>query len=355
MKAWVLEDINEFTYREDVAQPEPAADEVLVKVKAAGICGSDIPRAYVSGAHKKPLIIGHEFSGEVLTVGADVDDKWKGRRVGIFPLIPCKTCAACRSKNYEMCSQYSYLGSRSDGGFAEYVAVPAWNLLELPEEVSFEQAAMLEPMAVAVHAIRQLERKQEDRVVVCGLGTIGQLVLMFLLERGMTNVYAIGSKEIQRKTVTAMGLSEDRYFDIHQGAVRDWLMEKTGGQGADAYFECVGRNETVSQAMELTAPKGRICLVGNPYGDMNLSKSVYWKILRQQLTIRGTWNSSFYGAEDEEAAKDDWHEVLRCLAAGRIHPEKLITHRFSLKDLDRGMQLMRDKSEEYIKVMGMFE
>ena len=155
MKAWVLEDIGKIQYKK-VSKPRIGEHEVLVEVKAAGICGSDIPRIYQTGAHRMPLIPGHEFAGRVVQTGENTDAKWQNKRVGIFPLIPCRSCIACRKGQYELCRNYSYLGSRQDGGFAEYVAVPESNLIELPETVSYEEAAMLEPMAVACHALRRV-------------------------------------------------------------------------------------------------------------------------------------------------------------------------------------------------------
>ena len=155
MKAWVLEDIGKIQYKE-VSKPLPGEHEVLVEVKAAGICGSDIPRIYQTGAHRMPLIPGHEFAGRVVQTGENTDAKWQNKRVGIFPLIPCHNCVACQKGQYELCRNYSYLGSRRDGGFAEYVAVPECNLIELPENVSYEEAAMLEPMSVACHAPRRV-------------------------------------------------------------------------------------------------------------------------------------------------------------------------------------------------------
>ena len=123
MKAYVLRGVNKFQMEEQ-ERPSLKSGEVLVKVMAAGICGSDIPRAYQTGAHVHPIIIGHEFSGQVVDVAPDVDGRWLNKRVGVFPLIPCRECIPCQKKQYEMCRNYSYLGSRRDGGFAEYAAVP---------------------------------------------------------------------------------------------------------------------------------------------------------------------------------------------------------------------------------------
>lgn len=355
MKAWVLEDINQFVLKEDYPLPKIKDNEVLVKVSATGICGSDIQRVYVTGAHQMPLIIGHEFAGKVVSVGKEVDDKWLEKRVGIFPLLPCKKCPSCMKKQYETCQNYNYLGSRTHGGFAEYVAVPAWNLLELPNSVSDEQAAMLEPMAVAVHAMRRISLNQEDTIAICGLGTIGLLLLMFLLEAGYTNVLAIGIKEIQRKKALELGLNVENYCDAKTCDVHTWLLEKTGQQGCDVFFECVGKNETIAQAIDGVAMGGKICFVGNPYTDVTLDKQVYWKILRRQLMLTGTWNSTFLGETDPNCQQDDWHYVLDRLSALSIHPEILITEKYSIYSINQGFILMNTKEKDYIKLMMQLE
>ncbi len=347
MKAWVLHGAGDLCL-EDVRKPLVRGGEVLVQVKAVGICGSDIPRIYKTGAHRHPLIPGHEFSGIVEQVGEGVNKSWLGKPVGVFPLIPCKTCLPCQREQYEMCRDYDYSGSRRDGAFAEYVAVPADNLIEMPEWVSFEAAAMLEPMAVAVHAIRRVAPLAEDTVAVCGLGTIGLLLVMFLKQSGIKNVLVIGNKEFQKQMVLKLGVAEECYCDSKTQAVDAWIMERTNHSGADVFFECVGKNETLVQAVNHTIPAGRICLVGNPYSDMTLEKNVYWKILRNQLTVTGTWNSSFTHDPD-----DDWHYARSCLALGVIDPTQLISHRFLLEDLDRGFCIMRDKTEDYVKIMGV--
>ncbi len=353
MKAWILHDVGSIRY-EETDKPQISENEVLVSVKAVGICGSDIPRIYRSGAHRMPLIPGHEFSGEVVETGSRADRGWLNKRVGIFPLIPCGSCMACRKEQYEMCRQYSYLGSRRDGGFAEYAAVPARNLMELPQNVTFEQAAMLEPMAVAVHAMRRVSIAQTDTVVICGLGTIGELLLMFVLERGVKKVFAIGNKDYQREKVLALGLPEDQFCDSRREDIKAWTDLRTDGAGADVFFECVGKNETVAQAVNLAAPGGSVCLVGNPDTDMRLDQQTYWKILRNQLKVTGTWNSSFFSSlSKKEGESTDWQYALELLEQGRIAPERLISHRFTLDHLDEGLHMMRDKSEDYLKVMAV--
>lgn len=373
MKAYVLHDIGDIRY-EEVKDPVLKPDEVLLEVKAVGICGSDIPRIFENGTYSFPLIPGHEFSGRIMETGAEADPVWLGKRAGVFPLLPCRNCAPCGQRHYEMCRNYSYFGSRTDGAFAQYVAVPVWNLVKLPDEVSYEAAAMLEPMAVAAHAMRSMGlgedaamsnagdgisaeeeagraaksigQNRKETVAVCGLGTIGLLLTMFLKEAGIEDLLVIGNKEFQKKNILDLGIPENRYLDSRDGDVVHRILDRTGGLGVDVFFECVGKNETVSQGLLATAPGGRIQLVGNPASDMNFDKNTYWKILRNQLTVRGNWNSTFL-----HSAGDDWHYVLDLLQKGKIHPEHYITQRFRLDELEKGLHIMKDKTEEYVKVM----
>lgn len=355
MKAWVLNNINDIGL-ETVDVPAPGSGEVLVSVKAAGVCGSDIQRVYETGAHVHPLIIGHEFSGTVAELGVNTDKKWLGRRVGVYPLIPCGKCIPCQRKEYEMCRSYGYLGSRRNGGFAEYAVVPADNLVELPGQVSFEEAAMLEPMAVAVHAMRRVLFSASDTIAVCGLGTIGLLLLMFLLEAQKSGknlfpqcagkIFAIGNKDIQKQIAINMGLPKECYCDSRVQPAGEWIKERTNGEGVDVFFECVGKNETFAQAIENTAAAGRVVLTGNPYSNMQLKKGAYWKILRNQLTVSGTWNSSY-----THTMEDDWNYVLERLSQKKVMPSELITHRYPIDELKRGLEIMHYKREEYVKIM----
>ena len=346
MKAWVLHGINDLKF-ETVSNPTLSNNEVLVAVKAAGICGSDIPRIFETGAHNMPLIPGHEFSGVVEEIGQNVGGEWLHRPVGVFPLIPCGKCLPCQHGQYEMCRSYDYLGSRSNGGFAEYVSVPVKNLIALPEGVSFEEAAMLEPMAVAVHAMRKgtadFALEKEAVVAVCGLGTIGLLLTMFLLDAGYRNIYVIGNKDFQREKAISLGIPLDCYCDSREKDASDWLQECAGG--ADLFFECVGRHETLSCGVNSAAPSASVVLVGNPHSDMALPRDVYWKILRNQLNVFGTWNSSFTGEDT-----DDWHYVMRKLKTHSVSPTELISHRLTPEKLMMGLSVMRDKKEDYCKI-----
>ena len=354
-KAWVLHDVGDIRY-EDAEIPKPGTGEVLLRVRAAGICGSDIPRIYDTGAHRMPLIPGHEFSAVVESVGESVSGMWTGKRVAVYPKIPCGKCGACLKGISDMCESYDYVGSRRDGAFAEYVIAPAANLLELPDNVSFETAAMLEPMAVAANAVRTglgsagQEEVGKMSVSVCGLGTIGMMVIMLLREMGCERIYAIGNKDTQKSRVMSLGISEDCFCNSRSENVPAWVKDKSGG-GVDVYFECVGRNESGIYGLQCVSPGGKIILVGNPHSDMAFSRNEYWEILRKQLTLSGIWNSVFRQSVPAGGAADDWNYVLEKMGAGRITPERLISHRLKIKELEKGFRIMRDTTEDYCKVM----
>lgn len=363
MKAYVLHDVNDLRF-ENVDIPTLKKEEVLVKVKAVGICGSDIPRIYNTGAHVHPLVPGHEFSGIIVECGELATEIYNkrfriensnsgnliGKRVGVFPLIPCNECIPCKIKKFEMCRNYNYLGSRCNGGFAEYVAVPVNNIIGLPDNVTFEEAAMLEPMAVAVHAIKMSDVRKDSKVVVCGLGTIGLLTVMFLKDLGVKDIFVLGNKEFQKECVKKLGIDDQYYYDSRVIGIENWILDKTDGNGVDVFFECIGKNETISMAVDVMAPLGNIVFVGNPYSDVLFDKQIYWKILRNQLKIYGSWNSSF-----TNEMNDDWHYVIDKLRDGNIEPANFISHKFLLDSLCEGFEIMRDKSEDYVKIMGVFE
>lgn len=345
MKAYVLEGINQLEYKE-INKPELSAGYVLVEVQAAGICGSDIPRIFTTGTYHFPTIPGHEFSGKVIEAFDETGASWIGKRVGVFPLIPCKECPPCQKEQYEMCNNYNYLGSRCDGGFAEYVAVPIWNLIELPKSVSFCEAAMLEPASVALHAVRRLDLSEVSSVALFGLGTIGIIIAQWLHIFGVKTVIATGHSDKHGDVMKEVSSADYVYVDAHGRSVVDKIMELTNGTGVDAVLDCVANADSLSDALNVVKPAGQVVLVGNPKGDVPMDKNTYWKILRKQIRLTGTWNSSFAHSNE-----DDWHMVLQECAKGKLHLKELITHSLPFDELYQGLEIMRDKKEYRNKVM----
>jgi len=333
MKAYNLHAVNDLRY-EDVPMPECPPGWAIIKVKATGICSSDIPRVFTKGTYHFPTIPGHEFSGIVHSVADPENARLVGKPVGVFPLIPCRQCESCKDKHYEMCSNYDYIGSRRDGAFAEYVAAPVWNLVELQDTIPFEVAAMMEPFAVALHAIKMGVITNGMYVGIVGTGMIGIAAGQWAKMFGACSITVIGRGEDKRKMVENCGLEYVVCNDL--SSVREY----------DFVLEAVGTPKAIELAISATRRGGSLVLMGNPSGDITVSQAVYWKILRKQLRLAGTWNSSYDGKNPS-----DWTEVVDALSSKAIVAESLITHKFAQEELMKGFELMREHKEPYCKVM----
>ena len=334
MKAYVLHGIDDLRY-EEIDRPAVKDGWALVKVKAAGICSSDVPRIFKTGTYHFPTVPGHEFCGEVTAVGSESDAALVGRRVGVFPLIPCKKCESCKQGKYETCKNYDYLGSRRDGGFAEYVACPVWNLIELPDAVSYTQAAVLEPLAVARHALNAANLTKVKTAAIIGTGAIGLFMAMILTSEGK-EVALVGRSEGKRSLATRCGIGDYIVGD--------------DGRKFDLTVEAVGSSASLAQSIELAKPGGQVVLVGNPAEDtMAMEKAIYWQILRRQLCVYGTWNSSY-----EKDAPSDWSAVLRLIAEKKVDPEKAVTHVLSQERLPEGLDMMKNKTAVYGRIVVKF-
>ena len=347
MKACVLHGVGDLRY-EDVPVPALESGQVLVKVQAVGICGSDIPRVFKTGTYHFPTIPGHEFAGQVVKAYDKENEHLIGLRVAVFPLMPCRECNSCKVGSFELCENYDYIGSRRDGAFAEYVAVPVWNLAPIPDSLSYEAAAMTEPVAVALHALRQAKIEIGDTVAIFGPGTIGTLVAQWAKAWGASKVMLIGIDDQSIEVAKQLGFK----YCINSKKVDaiEWISEMTNGVMADIAVDAVGSALTFSNCLLGAAAGGKVIAIGNPNGDYTLQKDIYWKLLRKQLKVYGTWNSGFDGSPHS-----DWAITIEAMANKSIHADKLITHRFKLSELMDGLTLMRDVREPYKKVMIVFD
>ena len=342
MKACVLHGVGDLRF-EETATPMPEADDVLIRVRACGVCGSDIPRIFTKGTYIFPIIPGHEFSGEIIRVGPNANPDLMGKVVTVFPLIPCRHCPACLVGAFAQCQNYSYLGSRCDGAFADYVRAPDWNVVRIPEGVSFEEAAMVEPAAVAAHALRLGAVDLGDTLVIFGAGPIGLMVALWARTWGTPKILLVDIDA--RKVAFAKGLGFEDVFDAQAGGVNEWVLDLTGG-GADLVIEASGSSAAFEQGVMAARPFGRVVLLGNPAGEMKLSQEAYGAILRNELKVCGSWNSCYRVMPGNE-----WQLVLEFMASGRLDLKPLITHRVTLENLRDALLMMRDNTEFYVKVM----
>ncbi len=342
----VLHGINDLRY-EKVPVPEPGDHDLLVKVKAAAICGSDVPRVKTRGTYHFPTIPCHEFSGVVVKKGKAVLNFEMGEPVVVYPLISCRECTPCRQGKPNLCDEYDYLGSRSDGAFAEYVRCPARNAFKVPETISFDDASLVEPLAVGLRGVKRGEISPGQKVIVFGTGTMGLSVVQWAKVFG-ASVIAVDRN--QHKLDLAVKSGADQVIDSSVKSLRQSLRLAAGKNGADAVIECSGAPLFRELAITFVKKKGIISLVGNPQGNVFFPESLFQEISRKELTIRGTWNSLITEEENE------WQATIEQLARGNLKPSLIITHRFNLKDARQVFdELHHRKVEGYCKGIFVFD
>jgi len=346
MWAAVLHAVGDLRW-ERVAVPRPGPGEALVRVRASGVCGSDVARVFVHGAYRFPLIPGHEFAGEVATLRSDAQGVAAGARVAVQPLIPCEKCRWCAAGEHALCDDYDYLGSRRDGGWAEYAVASVANLAPIPEGVSFEAVAMTEPAAVALHGLDRAGLRSGESIAIFGAGPVGLMLAQMARAQGASPIVLVDVGE--RKIAAARGLGFEHVIDA-SGADPVAAIREIAGGGADVCVEGVGLPRTFRQAAAAARKLGRVLLLGNMRGEVTLAEPEFSHLLRRQLTLMGTWNSRIRPAGD-----NDWTRALAMMADGRLQVEPLITHRLAPDRVVEALEMMREGKEFFNKVMMVFQ
>lgn len=340
MKALVLSAPGE-TRVEDVPPPRLSPGWALVKVAYAGVCGSDIPRIYDGKAYYYPLICGHEFSGTVAEAADGTSGRFPpGTRVTAFPLIWDGVCPACETGDYARCEHYDYIGSRRDGAFAEYVAIPERNLLALPEGVSLKAAALTEPAAVACRAIGRGGDYLGKTVVVFGAGPIGLLAAGWARIAGAARI--VVADPVSEKRDFALRLGVDLAFDPREKTVEDTL-----SGAADICVEASGNEKALNAAILATVPGGIVLSVGNQERSATLSAEALAAVNRRELTIRGCWNSSFRTG----GTMDDWRRTLWAIDNGALDVETLVTRVAPLAESAAAIEQIRRGAPNLLKTL----
>ena len=330
MKAARLFKIGDFRTVE-VARPEPHGKQILVKVNACGICGSDIPRIFELGTSKQkyPLTIGHEFGGEIVAVGEDADPTLISKRGAIFPCIPCRKCAPCESGDYAMCLDYDYLGSRSDGGFAEYCLVPSeWHFVESTNpDLSDDALAMVEPCTVAQHAIRKSGLTAGQNLLIFGAGPIGQMAARWGKIFGASTVVLVDVLDEKVEYARSHG---NIAFNSMTTDIAAEFKKLTGGKLPDVVIEGTGAGAALGLGIECCKTFGTVVMMGNPHRDTTIKLAQHSMILRKELVLRGIWNSHY-----AQSPINEWQYTVQMLDEGRMQVEDLITHRSTLDGIPK--------------------
>ena len=329
---------------DEVDIPVPQGEELLIKVGACGICGSDFPRVFEHGSSngKYPLTIGHEFAGEVVQVGEQADPSLVGVKAAIYPLIPCRKCDPCVTGNYAMCEDYDYLGSRRDGGFSEYCLVPSkWQLIP-SAKASMEELAMTEPACVAQHAVRRANVQAGQFVVVFGAGPIGILAARWVRIFGAEPMLV----DISPEKVAFAKEKGFRVVNSREENVAEAVRRLNNGRLADAAIEGTGAGVVLSTCIECVRAKGTIALLGNPAGETKIPQKLHRMMLRKEVDVHGVWNSS-----RAPYPINEWAFTVRMMDEGKLETADLITDRLSLEELPQAMADIKSGARKIVKAL----
>lgn len=340
MKAAVLESQGNIQVKE-VPMPSVKADEALVEVKCIGICGSDV-HYYEHGKIgryevKQPIILGHELAGVVVEVGESVQHIKVGDRVAVEPGVTCGRCENCKSGRYNLCPDVVFMATPPvDGAWAEYVAVRADFLFPIPDEMSFEEGALLEPLSVGFHAMKRAQVQPNDRVLVTGLGPIGQLAVAAARLFGVTEIYGSDVVEYRRELAKTMGITD--VCDPMTESIQDKVNEWSQGKGVDVIIETSGNAGAIGASTAQVKRGGKIVLIGLPAASsigMNINE-----LIDGEIDVLGVFRYA-----------NTYPAAIRALQSGDIQLEKTITHKFKLDNIQEALDMAIHQKNSSMKIM----
>jgi len=341
MRAVVLDGPNSLTLS-DVAEPEKVGRRpVLIRVGAVGVCGSDVLRYGRGKAYHYPLILGHEFSG-IVEEAPDNSHLRRGDRVAVFPLLPSPEDPMTAIGEYALATDYDYFGSRRDGGLEERLWVPEANLFKVPDGTPLTHAAMVEPAAVALHAIRKLTIPAHATALVIGAGPIGALAAQWLRILGCSRVIVADVDERKLALMSKLGFET---LDASSVDTVERAAELTDGRGPDIVVEATGSPAALVQGIRAAASLGQVMLLGDLSGDLLLEQKLVSSILRRELRLYGTWN-----AKVTPVGHSDWDMVIHHLGTD-LKVDELISHVRPLDEAPATFEQLLTREIWYNKVL----
>lgn len=320
----------------DVEVPTAAAGDVLVRVAFAGICGSDMHIIHGDNAFVRfPRITGHEFAGVVDAVGEGVTDVAVGDRVCVDPVISCGTCYPCRIGRPNVCGALEVIGVHRNGGFEEFVSVPAANVHKLPEHIGLDAAALVEPYTIAANVLDRMQPLPGDRLLILGAGVIGMTILQMARALGIEDV--IVTDVINERLEAAKVLGATHVFNSREQDVEKEVLALTQGEGVPLIADAACVPALLPQMLRLASPAGRIGLLGFSVQPSDL---VQLEVIKKELTLVGS-----------RLNNRKFPEVLALMASGQLDPLALVSHRLPLSDMPSAINMLDHRPEEARKVL----
>lgn len=338
MKAAIYQDIEKIRIQE-VEIPKLAAGYVLIDTKRTGICGSDLHNYFGHWKPSQTLAAGHETCGVVAEIGEGVTDFQAGDLVAVECFSHCGKCVYCRTGQYNHCLERKWVSHNAHGGFAEYTTAHASALCKLPENFSFEQGALVEPLAVSYRAVYQSKASYQDRLAIIGGGTIGQFCLAAAKAAGLKEILITVKYEHQAKLAKELGA--DHIVNVGDGDLKKFVRELTNGVGMDAVIETVGSSQNFNDALSIVRPRGTVVLVAGYYKPLEVNLG---RIVWSEAMVTG---SNCYA---HSGLKTDFQAAVELITSGKVEPTKLVTHRFPLDEITEAFRVAADKRSGSIKV-----
>ena len=284
-------------------------DLILVKPLYVGVCSSDIPRAFEKKAYFYPLILGHEFSVEI------IDDKRnylkKGQKCSVFPLLPCFRCSICKKKKFNMCKKYSYYGSRVNGGMQTQLYINRWNLLPLSSDIDTISASLIEPIAVCVHAVKKINSSK--KILIYGGGFLAQIISQLLIKK-KCKVTCIDRNQYKEKF-----FNKEVFFTTFEEDLEE--------SSFDYVIESCGAKNVLGKCIKYGKPEAKIIQLANPSKEMKINSNEISTFMRKEQILIGTWNSEY---RPDDHTKCDWRQTIKLLENEFLSVNKLISHKVGL-------------------------
>jgi len=350
-KSSVLKGLGNWDY-DEIKIHDPNKDQSIIKIISCGICSTDIVRSMKIGFYFYPIVPGHEMLGYVYKLGSKNKNLKEGDKVCVYPLITKCTDDSCcgrihglygYGKSPNLCSDYDFLGSRSNGGYSEYVLSPIKNLVKVPEKLNDDLAVFTEPASVALHAYNTAKKDRKfDSVIILGLGPIGILLASWCKLNKITNVIGVDRNENRFKNFKDLGFNN--IIDSSKDDFLSKVKKYTLNEGSEIGFECSGSKELLNKGITSLKKGGKIVVLSNQTQDIVLEKDTLNKILRHEIQIAGSWSSVI-------DPRDEWSETLSMLNSGKLEVNNLISHKFKFSDAKKIFPELFFKKFKYSKVL----